>query len=602
MLTSTSIDATRCVRCNFDTTERYDGLPQHRQCWDAAALADVPTGPAVDNVHLHGALAWHDAGTTVIPARADGSKRPVHEWKSFTGERPPRSQVEQWFTAHPDWGVGIVCGQVSGNLEMLETEGRASDPASRARIEQECIARGVGERWKSLLNEGYAEMTPSGGIHILYRIADQPVPGNQKIAMSADSKTTYAETRGEGGFVILAPSSGKVHPTGKPWSACDGSQVGQDVRTLTWDERQAIHAAIRAALDERVLPTYERPAGVAEYDRANGDRPGDAFNDDPSITIHEILTRNGWKYLGRKQGQDEYVHPNSSNMSTGSARTGKDGSPNLYAWSGMPLEGSYDKFAVLTHLEYGGDFSACSAALRRLGYGADRQVDDLDDWNTDDDAGQAGATPEAQEGAAASLFVDVAKLLTDGIPPPPAPVLLTRDDGNKLFYAQKVNVLFGDPECGKTWIALAAVVEALNSGGRAAVIDLDHNGAGEIITRLTILGARKTVLGDPQRFLLAEPESGDDLIRVVHALKAWTPTVVVVDSLGELVPMLGLNSSNPDDYTSAHRRTLTVLERSGAAVIAIDHLPKSDEARDRGQTGTMAKKRAINGVSLRVTV
>lgn len=339
--------------------------------------------------HLDGALAWWDAGMCVIPARSDGSKRPVHEWKSFMGVRPPRGMIANWYTEKPEWGVGIVCGQISGNLEMLEIESCRMDSASHDRIRDAMDALGddVADMWAALTDYGYCEFTPSGGIHILYRIADQPVPGNQKIAMSEDSKTTYAETRGEGGFVIVAPSSGTVHPSGESWDAAGASYEGMEVRTITWNMRCDIHAALKTALDERVLPVYERPEGVADYDRSQGDRPGDAFNDDQSVTIHDILIRNGWKYLGRKQGQDEYVHPNSSDMSTGSARTGYQGSPNLYAWSGMPREGSYDKFAVLVHLEYGGDFSAASAALRKLGYGADRTVPDMDDWNTEPSVG-----------------------------------------------------------------------------------------------------------------------------------------------------------------------------------------------------------------------
>lgn len=202
----------------------------------------------------------------------------------------------------------------------------------------------------------------------------------------------------------------------------------------------------------------------------------------------------------------------------------------------------------------------------------------------------------------APLYVDVAAILAKGIPPPPKPVLLTREDGHALFYAGKVNVLFGDPECGKTWIALAAIVEALRAGRRASFVDLDHNGVGEILTRLLALGARPDDLGNPDRFRYFEPEDGDELILVVGSLRTWRAACVVVDSLGELLPMLGGNSSNPDDYTSAHRRTLTPLANAGASVIAIDHLPKGEDSRERGQTGTMAKKRAINGVSLRVTV
>lgn len=351
-------------------------------------------------MHLDGALAWWDAGMAVIPARADGSKRPVHQWSEFMSGRPSRELVASWYTENPQWGVGIVCGQVSGGLELLEIEAVRMGGEHLDRIRTSMEERGVLDIWDEMFERGYCEFTPSGGIHFLYRIADQPVPGNQKIAMSENSKVTYAETRGEGGFVIVAPSSGSVHPSGESWDAAGESKVGV-VYEITWDDRQAIHAALKDALDERVLPVYERPAGMAEYDRSQGDRPGDAFNDDPAQTIHDILLRNGWKYLGRKQGQDEYVHPHSSDMSTGSARTGKDGSPNLYAWSGMPQEGSYDKFAVLAHLEYGGDFSACSAALRRQGYGSERVVD-MDDWNTEPTAVPTGvaeqpAAPELTE-------------------------------------------------------------------------------------------------------------------------------------------------------------------------------------------------------------
>ncbi len=79
------------------------------------------------------------------------------------------------------------------------------------------------------------------------------------------------------------------------------------------------------------------------------------------------------------------------------------------------------------------------------------------------------------------------------------------------------------------------------------------------------------------------------------------PTVVVVDSLGELMPIMELSSNSPDDYTVAHRKVFTPMSSAGSCVIYIDHLPKSDEARAHGQTGTLAKRRAVNGVSLRVT-
>jgi hypothetical protein len=200
------------------------------------------------------------------------------------------------------------------------------------------------------------------------------------------------------------------------------------------------------------------------------------------------------------------------------------------------------------------------------------------------------------------LYADVAAFLTKGLPDPPTPVLLTRDDGHALFYAAKVNVVYGDPESGKTWIALGASQEAMARGVRTAIIDLDHNGMAEIIGRLMMLGANPADLANPERFRLYEPDEQDELTLAVAELRLWRPGVVVVDSIGELLPMLGLSSNSPDDYTSAHKRVLGKLAKSGAAVIAIDHMPKGDDARTHGQTGTYAKKRAINGASYRVTL
>jgi P4 family phage/plasmid primase-like protien len=337
--------------------------------------------------HLEGSLAWFDQGCSIIPIFADGTKKPQGKWTEYMTTRAPRERVEKWFSTSPKSGIGIVCGAVSGNLEMLEIEAARMDSDSLDKVADALIRAGVHELWEQLTTDyGYCETTPSGGIHILYRITDQPVPGNQKIALDVTGKKTYAETRGEGGFVVVAPSSGTVHKSGQAWTAIAGSP-GMALLSITWEQRQKIHAALKEALDERVLPVYERPA-AAPYDRSQGQRPGDAYDNDPSVTVHDILLRNGWKYLGKSGGQDRYVHPLSSDMTTHSACTGHKGSPNLYAWSGLPKEDFYTKFGLLAHLEFNGDFSEATRWLRSQGYGdplPPRGPLDVDDWGWDDD-------------------------------------------------------------------------------------------------------------------------------------------------------------------------------------------------------------------------
>lgn len=202
----------------------------------------------------------------------------------------------------------------------------------------------------------------------------------------------------------------------------------------------------------------------------------------------------------------------------------------------------------------------------------------------------------------ANRFTDVAALLSGGLPDPPKPLLLTRDDGHALLYAGQVNNLFGDAETGKTWIALAAVSEAAKANRRVVFIDIDHNGAESVAARLLAMGVSVGYLSDPERFRFVEPEDRADLLDIVAFLKVWRPAVAVVDSIGELLPLLGRKSNDPDDFTAAHSDVLKPLAQAGAAVVVIDHLAKNTESRAAGPTGTAAKRRAIGGASIRVTV
>ena len=198
------------------------------------------------------------------------------------------------------------------------------------------------------------------------------------------------------------------------------------------------------------------------------------------------------------------------------------------------------------------------------------------------------------------LYVDISALLDGTLPEPPAPLLLRRTDGKSLFYAGQVNLLFGDPESGKTWVCLACAAEALKAERRVLVIDLDHNGPSAIVSRLVALGAPQEFLRDPALFRYCEPEDRTELRQVVDDSKGWRPAVAVVDSIGELLPLHGSNSNSADEFTAVHSSVLKPLARAGAAVLAVDHLAKSADSRAQGPGGTAAKRRAIGGVSIRV--
>ncbi|HET8726356.1 MAG TPA: bifunctional DNA primase/polymerase, partial [Alphaproteobacteria bacterium] len=127
------------------------------------------------------AYAWQANGFSVVPVQEDGTKRPLGTWKQYQREAASRQQVSDWFASGQRHGLGLICGAISGGLEMFELEGRAVAEGARNRLVPALEGAGIKDLWRRLL-QGYCEFTPSGGIHLLYRIADREVPGNTKIA------------------------------------------------------------------------------------------------------------------------------------------------------------------------------------------------------------------------------------------------------------------------------------------------------------------------------------------------------------------------------------------------------------------------------------
>jgi hypothetical protein len=60
------------------------------------------------------ALAAYYAGLCTVLPRMDGIKAPIGEWREYQRQRPGRSEIENWYG--PNTGVGLVCGEISGNL------------------------------------------------------------------------------------------------------------------------------------------------------------------------------------------------------------------------------------------------------------------------------------------------------------------------------------------------------------------------------------------------------------------------------------------------------------------------------------------------------
>lgn len=199
-------------------------------------------------------------------------------------------------------------------------------------------------------------------------------------------------------------------------------------------------------------------------------------------------------------------------------------------------------------------------------------------------------------------YVNIAALLDGGIPTPPIPDICLRSDKVGLFYRGQFNLVFGDPESGKTLLCDYATVQKLKAGGRVLRLDMDHNGVESTISRLIGFGADEDVLRNPDRFLYVEPVDRVQAVAVIDDMADWKPDLVIIDSIGELLPLFGAGSNSADEFTAVHSAVIKPLTRTGACVVGIDHLAKGADSRAFGPTGTAAKKRAIGGTSIRVKV
>lgn len=545
---------------------------------------------------LETALRFAKAGIVAVPVATDGSKRPgVQSWKIYQSVKPTTEELLTWF--NPDsQSVGVITGAISGNLEMLELEGRAVAAKMHVEIGEIAQNSGLEDLWTKL-NDGYVEMTPSGGIHWLYRVSGTEIPGNTKLARKPGENggvDVWAETRSEGGFTITAPSGGSTHPSGGSWVLIRGSI--ETIPTITPAERAALHS-IFAMFDE--MPKAEsvttevatRPDGIKS--------PGDEFNE--KVDWAEILKPLGWTVVYQKGEATVWRRPGKSEGI--SATTNFNGNGKLYVFSTSTVfdsETSYSKFAAFAHLNHGGDFKAAAAHLRSQGYGP-QGLNSFDSSNSlmpkhplEPLIGAASSPVDEDNSTWRPIEL---KDYYDGLFQQPIATILKRSDGAGLIYQGRVHSIYGESESGKSWIAQIATAELLKADKKVIYIDFESD-ALDIVNRLKGLGVSRANLLQYFTYIRPDgPRQVDDPFWL-DILEPERATLVIIDGVTESLTMWGGETKDNDAITRWMRIfPRTVATSSGAAVVLIDHITKNAETRGRFAIGGQAKLATIDGAA-----
>lgn len=302
---------------------------------------------------LEAAKFYADNGFSVI---ATGStKRAILPWKEFQDHIANLDQLNYQFTHTKCSGLAVICGAVSGNLEVIDVDLKYDV---------------TGDLWQRFSKEIetvmpllYTVKTKSGGYHLYYRC--EFIEGNQKLASRPatpaeikdnpnEKVKVLIETRGEAGYVIAPPTPGYER------------QNPFDVKVITLDQRELILSAARSfnEIIEEVRPDPKAISAATAYQKT----PWDDYNEKCDVVY--LLESHGWKFVQKKGLRSLMRRPGQTEaFSSGDYQHELNLFKVFSTSTQFEIGKGYKPFAIYTILEHNGDYSAAAKKLINDGYG-----------------------------------------------------------------------------------------------------------------------------------------------------------------------------------------------------------------------------------------
>jgi hypothetical protein len=475
---------------------------------------------------LETALRYYRAGHRVVPVKSD--KRPTTAWKPYQTAQTEEDVRRDFAADH--WGIAILTG-ING-LEVIDIDckydltGALEVDFFKASDELNNNAPAV----VALM----CQATKSGGYHVMYRC---PEPGgNRKLASrppapNEDQNTTpvLIETRGIGGYVVVAPSPGYDVQFGDL----------ENIPYITQATRDTILTAARS-FDE--LPEVEQvyvPRRNFEVP-TTGKTPWDDYND--RVDCVDLLIKHGWTVV-YTQGEKVYMkRPGKTDAKTsGNYHTGRQVFVSHTTSTPLPAEKGLTAYSICKYYEHGGDASACARALYAAGYGERKEARQ----EQPAPAPLKPATPEEQKQEEDTLMKSVWATKFDYFAPVKEEDAILmhyhKTDDNRVKpykvagYGQ-LGAIVGEQKSGKTFVLRHLVASAL-SGGK------------ECLTFSLAIPANKNILW-------VDTEQSEYFYKITQK---------------ELQDLAGVQ--NPPQYFAFHLRKYSVAERVKVLKKLVEEIP-----------------------------
>lgn len=208
-------------------------------------------------------------------------------------------------------------------------------------------------------------------------------------------------------------------------------------------------------------------------------------------------------------------------------------------------------------------------------------------------AGTESTSPltEAASSAETDVFAPVTRERFRNRKPPTPTRYGAFGGGVPLFYEDGVHWLQGESESGKTWVALAVLVDVLRSGGTALFVDFEDT-EDRVFERLAQLGLSDD---EVERLVYVDGHSVTFAELAVHAARSGY-TMTLIDGVTSALSQAGLSGRDEQELT----RWVDLLPRQSRMSVCIDHVTKDVEGRNGMAIGTQAKKSVVTGTSFEV--
>ena len=297
------------------------------------------------------------AQLSVIPTKED--KLPaLPTWKPYQSQRITEDQIEALFSGGNVKGVAIICGAISGGLEVIDVDTKHDTTGSLWDELSSLIKDNLPELYSRLV----IAQTRSGGYHIYYRCSS--IAGNLKLSTKLN-KEVLIETRGEGGYVIAPPTPKYTYIQGEP----------NNIPTITTEERDILFSISKSFNElEEIRPKVNTPTSTTY--NSTGLSPFEDYNQRGDIV--GLLESKGWRVVNQQGQRINLLRPGSTDSKTsGNYHTGLKVLRVFSSSTEFNPDKGYSPSQVFSLLECNGDNKLTYRRLLELGYGEPYKGEDI---------------------------------------------------------------------------------------------------------------------------------------------------------------------------------------------------------------------------------